>query len=217
MAPDRFRLEECGNSARDLVWTNSAFAFAEKIARIYRRDEWWWSAGVIEDQIVTQVPTWDCIALNGQIVFCCPTEAPLDDPTTSTLASLGFTCLQHEPGTDSAMFRKCSTLHVPAPPVERVNLATLMNAWQVARYIRCALRDNVPGRKLSGQEIVTFIDKWLQEYVVAEGSASEAGRPLAAADVSLILEDEHYTLVSVTLHEIGAGHTPTALELQVPK
>jgi type VI secretion system protein ImpC len=216
-APDRFRFEERVNSAQDLVWTNSAFAFAEKIARIYRRDEWWWSAGVIEDQVVAQVPTWDCTARNGQIVFCCPTETPLDDPTTITLASLGFTCLQHEPGTDSAVFRKCSTLHVPAPPMERINLATLMNAWQVARYIRSILLNDVPGRGLSGQEVVTFIDEWLQGYVVAEGAASEAGRPLAFADVSLILEDANYTLVSVTLREIGAGDTLTALEFQVRK
>jgi type VI secretion system protein ImpC len=214
-APNHFRFDESIASASDLLWVGSAFALAERIARIYRRDEWWWH-GVLEDWVVAQVPTWDCAVRNGQIAFCCPTEAPLDDQTAAALASLGFTCLHHEPGTDFAVFRQCSPLHAPASATERVGLRTLMNAWQLARYIRCAVRDDSTPLLHSDEKLVSFINKWLEDYVVADGSAADAGRPLAFVQVSLFVEEDYSRCVSVTLQEVGEGQPAATLKLQFP-
>lgn len=190
-------IEEERNTAHaNFVWSNAAYAMGTNITRAFKTTGWCAqirgveSGGIVQNLPVHTFPTDD-----GGVDMKCPTEIAITDRREHELARLGFMPLSHWKNTDYAAFIGAQSLQKPAKfddkdATANANLSArlpyLFACCRFAHYLKCIVRDKIGSFK-ERDEMETWLNSWIQQYVTDSGAGEEAKRekPLGKAEVSV--------------------------------
>lgn len=195
---DAFAFEEDASSFdhSNYVWSNAAYAMGVNITRAFKKSGWcaqirgMESGGLVENLPVHAFPTDD-----GGVDMKCPTEIAITDRREHELARLGFMPLSHWKNTDYAAFIGAQSLQKPAKfddkdATANANLSArlpyLFPVCRFAHYLKCIVRDKIGSFK-ERDEMETWLNSWIMQYVTDSGAADEAKaeKPLAGAEVTV--------------------------------
>lgn len=187
-----------GTDHNKYLWGNSAFALAARINQSFARYGWCATIrGVESGGLVEGLPVHNFRTDSGDLVMKCPTETPITDRREKELADLGFIPLVHAKGTDKAAFFSVQSAQKPkvydkdsATANARVSaqLPYIFAVSRFAHYLKAMMRDKIGGYS-SKDEMTTFLNNWIGNYVVSNDSASfgvKAEKPLKEARVDVV-------------------------------
>jgi type VI secretion system protein ImpC len=200
---DEFNFNEAVNADTDhdkYVWGNAAYAFAARVTNAFDRHEWCAAVrGVEGGGLVEDLPVHSFISSDGGPKQKCPTEVAVTDRRENTLSELGFIPLCHHMDSGGAVFFGANSVQKPKEyldPDANANaklssqLPYILAVSRFAHFIKVIVRDKV-GSFVSGAEIQTHLNNWINYYVLADDSAShekKAKFPLREARV-VVTED----------------------------
>jgi len=186
-----------GRDHRKYLWGNAAYAMAQRITQAFALYQWCANIrGVEGGGIVQGLPTHTFRTDEGDIAQKCPTEVAITDRREKELSDLGFIALCHCKGTDYAAFfgsrtanrpRRYDTPEANANAELSAQLPYLMATSRFAHYLKVIMRDKIGGFA-SRQEISTFLNRWISNYVQINDNASfsiKARQPLREARVDV--------------------------------
>lgn len=187
-----------GTDHNKYLWGNSAFALAARINQSFAKYGWCATIrGVESGGLVEGLPVHNFRTDSGDLVMKCPTETPITDRREKELADLGFIPLVHAKGTDKAAFFSVQSAQKPkvydkdsATANARVSaqLPYIFAVSRFAHYLKAMMRDKIGGYS-SKDEMTTFLNNWIGNYVVSNDSASfgvKAEKPLKEARVDVV-------------------------------
>lgn len=180
------------------LWGNAAFALAARINQSFAKFGWCATIrGVESGGLVEGLPVHNFKTDSGDLAMKCPTETPITDRREKELADLGFIPLVHAKGTDKAAFFSVQSAQKPkvydkdsATANSRVSaqLPYIFAVSRFAHYLKAMMRDKIGGYS-SKDEMTTFLNNWIGNYVVSNDSASfgvKAEKPLKEARVDVV-------------------------------
>lgn len=180
------------------LWGNSAFALAARINQSFSKYGWCATIrGVESGGLVEGLPVHNFRTDSGDLAMKCPTETPITDRREKELADLGFIPLVHAKGTDKAAFFSVQSAQKPkvydkdsATANARVSaqLPYIFAVSRFAHYLKAMMRDKIGGYS-SKDEMTSFLNNWIGNYVVSNDSASfgvKAEKPLKEARVDVV-------------------------------
>jgi type VI secretion system protein ImpC len=186
-----------GTDHSKYLWANSAWALGTKITQSFALYGWTATIrGVESGGLVEGLPVHNFRTESGDLAMKCPTEVPITDRREKELADLGFVSLVHQKGTDKACFfsvqsaQKPKVYDTPAATANARISAQLPYIFAVSRfahYLKAIMRDKIGGFA-SRSEVERFLNRWINNYVVANddaGFALKAKNPLREARVDV--------------------------------
>lgn len=196
---DEFDYEESvdGTDHSKYLWGNAAWALGSRITESFARYNWCATirgvegGGKVEGLTVHNFTTDD-----GDIAMKCPTECAITDRREKELADLGFVPLVHCKNTDYAAFfsvqsaqkaKKYDTDSATANARLATNLSYILAISRFAHYLKAMMRDKI-GSFMSRLECESFLNRWIQGYVIDSGAPAEAkaSHPLSEARVDVV-------------------------------
>jgi type VI secretion system protein ImpC len=132
----------------------------------------------------------------GDVALKCPTEIAITDRREKELADQGLVPLVHCKGTDKAAFFSVQSVNKPklydsdaANANARLSsqLPYIMATCRFAHYLKAMMRDKI-GSFTSRDEIQTFLNRWIAQYITTDDTASQATKakyPLREARVDV--------------------------------
>lgn len=194
----QFEEEVTGADHSKYLWGNAAFAFATRLTDSFAKYNWCASIrGVEGGGLVEGLPTHTFKTDDGDVALKCPTEIAITDRREKELSDLGFIPLVHCKGTDfAAFFGAQSTQKAARYNSEAANanarLATqlqyIMAVSRFAHYLKSMMRDKI-GSFMSRTECEGFLNRWINNYVTTDDSASPATKakfPLREARIDVV-------------------------------
>jgi len=186
-----------GKDHSKYLWGNPAYALGQRITNAFALYRWCGAIrGVEGGGLVQGLPTHTFRTDEGDIALKCPTEIALTDRREKELSDLGFISLCHCKGTDYAAFFGGQTTNKPtlyntnaANANARISaqLPYILAASRFAHYLKSMMRDKI-GSFLSREEVETFLNTWIADYVLLNDSAAQeikAQYPLREARVDV--------------------------------
>ena len=197
---EEFNYEERvdGTDHSKYLWANSSWALGARLTHAFA--EYGWCAcirGVESGGMVEGLPVHNFQTGEGDVAMKCPTEVPITDRREKELADLGFIPLVHCKNTDYAAFFSVQSAQKPkvydqaaATANSRISaqLPYILAVSRFAHYLKAMMRDKIGGY-MSRQEAETFLNNWIQNYVVPNddaGFAMKAKKPLKEARVDVV-------------------------------
>jgi type VI secretion system protein ImpC len=206
---EEFAFEEDtdGHKGEKYGWMNAAYAMAVNVNRAYK--EWGWCTrirGVQSGGEVINLPTHTFPTDDGGVDLKCPTEIAISDRREHELAKSGLIPIIHRKNTDKAAFIGAQSVYKPkkyfgAKGVEATasdNLSSrlpyMFAVSRFAHYLKCMVRDKIGSTK-EKKELQDWLQEWITQYVdgnpETSSEATKATRPLAAASVEIIENEEN--------------------------
>jgi type VI secretion system protein ImpC len=186
-----------GKNHEKYLWGNAAYILGQRITEAFAKYNWCAAIrGVEGGGIVEGLPAHTFTTDEGDIALKCPTEIAITDRREKELNDLGFIALVHCKNTDYAAFFGGQTTNKPKvynTPEANANarisaiLPYMLAASRFAHYIKAIMRDKV-GSFMTAENVETFLEKWIVNYVLANDSASQeikAEYPLREARVEV--------------------------------
>ncbi len=180
------------------LWGNASYALAQRISNAFSLYGWTAAIrGVEGGGKVEGLPTHTFLTDEGDIALKCPTEIAITDRREKELSDQGLIALVHCKGTDYAAFFsgqsankpvKYNTAAANANAELSARLPYILNSSRFAHYIKIIMRDKI-GSFMSGDNVQTFLNTWIVEYVLAKDDAPQvikARYPLREARVDVI-------------------------------
>ena len=179
------------------LWCNAAWAFAARLTAAF--DDFGWCAairGVEGGGLVEDLPTHTFKTDDGEVALKCPTEIAITDRREKELSDLGFIPLVHCKNSDYAAFfaaqsvqkpKKYSTDSANANAVLSAQLQYIFSVSRVAHYLKAMMRDKI-GSFASAQNVETFLNRWISQYVLLDDNASQEQKaqfPLREASIQV--------------------------------
>ncbi|MCA9752826.1 MAG: type VI secretion system contractile sheath large subunit [Gemmatimonadetes bacterium] len=196
---DEFDFHEAvdGTDHDRYLWSNAAYAFAERLTDAFSKHHWCVAIrGPEGGGLVSGLPVHTFKSREGDVGSKCPTEVLIPDTREKELSDLGFIPLIHCKNTDYAAFFGANSVQRPKKyddPAATANakLSTqtqyLMATSRIAHYMKAICRDKV-GSFQSRSECAKFLNNWIGNYVLAQDEASQeakAKRPLREARIDV--------------------------------
>lgn len=176
-------------------WMNAAYVLGGKLTSAFAEHGWCTAIrGMEGGGKVEGLPTHVFTSDDGDPDIKCPTEIGITDRREAELSKQGFLPLSHYKNTDYAVFfgaqtaQKCKAYDKPeaqANAMIATRLPYIMATSRFAHYLKVMARDKI-GSFASQQEMETWLDRWIANYVNANPIASQESRakyPLADARV----------------------------------
>ena len=172
-----------GNDHSQYLWGPSSWAVAGLIMKSF--SEYGWPSAIRGTESggkVANLPLHSFPSLSGSKITKCPTETTITDRREKELSDQGVIGLCHARNTDYAVVFSGATVNRPQKYVEEeananarlsASLPYLMACARFAHYLKAIMRDKVGGFT-SKQEIETYLNNWIAQYVTADDSASHA-------------------------------------------
>lgn len=182
----------------DYLWMNSTWELAGRIVESF--EEYGWCAsirGVEGGGLVKSLPAYNYVSQSGERMMQCPTQVAISDRREKELSELGFIPLVYCKGTDYAAFFAVQSINKPrlynsdqANANARLSsqLPYILATSRFAHYLKSIVRDKI-GSFTSRTECEEFLQKWINQYVVASDNAgpeTKARYPLREAKVDVI-------------------------------
>lgn len=196
---DAFQYEEGvdGSHHDKYLWGNAAWALGARVTQAFATYGWCATIrGVEGGGLVEGLPVHNFRTDQGDIAMKCPTESAVTDRRERELAELGFAPLVHRKNTAEAAFLSVQSAQRPkvynkadATANARISaqLPYIFATSRFAHYLKCMMRDKI-GSYMSRSQAETFLNNWIQDYVVANPDASsevKARRPLSEARIDV--------------------------------
>ncbi len=194
----RFELDEQveADAAARLLWGNSVYAFAGRLAEAFDRHGWCAEIyGMQRGGLVRNLPVHRGVTDEGDVVETCPTEIAISDRRRRELERLGFIPLCHYTRTNMAVFVNAPSCHRPElydnqPDTDDAFLAAqleyTLSVSRFMHYLASIVRDR-EGSFTEAEEYERFLNEWIQQYVSADRESlspgEEARFPLSQASV----------------------------------
>ena len=187
-----------GTDHSKYLWGNAAWVLGTKVTQAFARTGWCATIrGVESGGLVEGLPTHNFRTESGDTAMKCPTETPITDRREKELADLGFVPLVHQKGSSNACF--FSVQSAQKPKVYNTDAATanarlsaqlpyLFAVSRFAHYLKAMMRDKIGGYS-SNDEVQLLLNKWINNYVVANDDAAiavKAKRPLKDARIEVV-------------------------------
>jgi type VI secretion system protein ImpC len=187
-----------GTDHSKYLWANSSWALGARLTSAFA--QYGWCAcirGVESGGMVEGLPVHNFQTGEGDVAMKCPTEVPVTDRREKELADLGFIPLVHCKNTDYAAFFSVQSAQKPkiydqasATANARISaqLPYILAVSRFAHYLKAMMRDKIGGY-MSRSEAETFLNNWIQNYVVPNddaGFALKAKKPLKEARVDVV-------------------------------
>jgi type VI secretion system protein ImpC len=180
------------------LWTNSAYALAERITAAFAKYHWCAAIrGVEGGGLVENLPAHTFMTSDGDVALKCPTEIAITDRREAELNNLGFLALCHRKNSDQAAFFGGQTANKPKQyNTEAANanartsamLPYILASSRFAHYLKVIMRDKV-GSFQSRESIQKYLNTWLADYVLLNENASQAAKasfPLREGRVDVV-------------------------------
>jgi type VI secretion system protein ImpC len=187
-----------GRDHKKYLWGNAAYALGARLTNSYARSGWCASIrGVEGGGLVEGLTAHNFKTDEGDVALKCPTEVQITDRREKELADQGFVPLVHCKGTDYAAFFSVQTVNKPKTydkPEANANarlsaqLPYILAMSRFAHYLKAMMRDKI-GSAMSRAEAETFLNNWVNRYVLADDSgsaAAKAERPLREARIEVM-------------------------------
>lgn len=179
------------------LWCNAAFAFGARLTNAF--ESYGWCAairGVEGGGLVEDLPTHTFRTDEGEVALKCPTEIAITDRREKELSDLGFIPLVHCKNTDYAAFfgaqsaqkaKKYDTDAANANASLSAQLQYIFAVSRIAHYMKAMMRDKI-GSFASAANVQNYIQRWIDQYVTADDSASQETKaqfPLREASIEV--------------------------------
>jgi type VI secretion system protein ImpC len=197
---EAFSYEE-GVDGRDhskYLWGNAAYALAARLTNSFARYGWCAAIrGVENGGLVEGLPVHNFKTDEGDTVLKCPTEVSIPGRRENELANQGFIALEHERGTDRAVFISGQTVNKPKnfdKPEAKANaklsaqLPYIMAMSRFAHYLKAMMHDKI-GAAMSRTQAEQYLNQWVANYVIEDdnaGQAAKAEKPLRQARIEVM-------------------------------
>ncbi len=196
---ESFHYEEqvAGENHQQYLWGNAAWALGAQVTQAFNLYGWCACIrGVESGGLVTNLPVHTFRTEDGEVAMKSPTETPITERRERELAEQGFTALVHRKDTAEACFfavpsaQKARMYQNDAANANARLSAQLPYIFAVSRfahYLKVMMRDKI-GTYMSRDQAQTFLNNWIQNYVVSNDDASQevkAQRPLKEARVDV--------------------------------
>jgi type VI secretion system protein ImpC len=186
-----------GSDHSKYLWMNAAYALGTRLTSAFAQFGWCAAIrGVEGGGLVEGLPVHNFYTDEGDIAMKCPTEVPITDRREKELADQGFIPLVHCKGTDYAAFFSVQSaqkakLYDKDAANANARLSTqlpyILAVSRFAHYLKAMMRDKI-GSFMSRIECETFLNKWIQNYVTPDDTASayvKAQHPLREASIEV--------------------------------
>jgi len=186
-----------GSDHGKYLWCNAAFAFAARLTGAFENYGWCAAVrGVEGGGLVEDLPTHTFRTDDGEIALKCPTEVAITDRREKELSDLGFMPLVHCKNTDYAAFfgaqscqkpKKYDTDAANANASLSAQLQYIFAVCRIAHYMKAMMRDKI-GSFASAANVETYLQRWVDQYVTADDSASQETKaqfPLREASIEV--------------------------------
>ena len=186
-----------GSDHSRYLWCNAAFAFAARLTSAFENYGWCAAIrGVEGGGLVEDLPTHTFRTDDGEIALKCPTEVAITDRREKELSDLGFMPLVHCKNTDYAAFfgaqsaqkpKKYDTDSANANASLSAQLQYIFAVCRIAHYMKAMMRDKI-GSFASAANVETYLQRWVDQYVTADDSASQETKaqfPLREASIEV--------------------------------
>jgi type VI secretion system protein ImpC len=206
---EEFAFEEDtdGHKGEKYGWMNAAYAMAVNINRAYKK--WGWCVrirGVQSGGEVVNLPTHVFPTDDGGVDLKCPTEIAITDRREAELSKSGLLPIIHRKNTDKAAFIGAQSVYKPkkffgkdgveatASDNLKSRLPYMFAVSRFSHYLKCMVRDQI-GMNKEQDQLQRELQKWINLYVDGDPKnsteAAKAKRPLAAAKVEVIPDEEN--------------------------
>ena len=195
-APGEHRYVEDIRSPGNLLWGNTAFAFATCIANSFSRYGWCGAIrGVEGGGLVEGLPTWEW-EVDSEGVFRSGVEVLITDRREKEIADLGFLPLVQARQMDWAAFFSVNSCCLPhrydsdaANSASRLmcQFSYVLTASRFMHYFKAMSRDRLGSYHTRG-ELESFMNQWVARYVSLDDQSSStirAKHPLREARVDV--------------------------------
>ncbi len=186
-----------GTDHSKYLWMNAAYALGTRLTNAFAQFGWCAAIrGVEGGGLVEGLPVHNFHTDEGDIDMKCPTEVPITDRREKELADQGFVPLVHCKGTDYAAFfsvqsaQKAKIYDQDAANANArlsTQLPYIMAVSRFAHYLKAMMRDKI-GSFMSRTDCEIFLNKWIQNYVTPDDTASpyvKAQHPLREARIDV--------------------------------
>jgi len=170
-----------GSTHEKYLWINASYAFAARLTSAFELYGWCAAIrGVEGGGLVEDLPTHTFKTDDGEVALKCPTEIAITDRREKELSDLGFIPLVHCKNTDYAAFfgaqsaqkaKKYDTDAANANAVLSTQLQYMFAVSRISHYMKAMMRDKV-GSFASAENVETFLNKWLNQYILSRDDAS---------------------------------------------
>ncbi len=196
---DAFNYEEGvdGTDHSKYLWGNAAYALGARLTNAFALYGWCAAIrGVEGGGLVEGLPAHTFRTDEGDVALKCPTEIAITDRREKELADQGMIPLVHCKGTDKAAFFSVQSGNKPklydsdaanANARLSAQLPYIMATCRFAHYLKAMMRDKI-GSFTSKDEIQSFFNRWIAQYVTTDDTASQATKakyPLREARVDV--------------------------------
>ena len=181
----RFREDVEAPDRRNYLWGSAAYAFASVLLRAFGASGWFADIRGMERDVeaggvVTNLPVHSFSTDRRGVATKASLEVRVSEPQEQELARLGLIPLSHAADTEYCVFYSNASLHKPKvydEPTASANarisamLQYVMCASRFAHYLKVLARNKL-GDFASGQELESFLNRWLSNYVSPDEKAS---------------------------------------------
>ncbi len=196
---DAFNYEEGvdGTDHSKYLWGNAAYALGARLTNAFALYGWCAAIrGVEGGGLVEGLPAHTFRTDEGDVALKCPTEIAITDRREKELADQGLIPLVHCKGTDKAAFFSVQSGNKPklydsdaanANARLSAQLPYIMATCRFAHYLKAMMRDKI-GSFTSKDEIQSFFNRWIAQYVTTDDTATQATKakyPLREARVDV--------------------------------
>ncbi|MBZ5561557.1 MAG: type VI secretion system contractile sheath large subunit [Acidobacteriia bacterium] len=196
---DAFNYEEGvdGTDHSKYLWGNAAYAMGARLTSAFALYGWCAAIrGVEGGGLVEGLPAHTFRTDEGDVALKCPTEIAITDRREKELADQGLIPLVHCKGTDKAAFFSVQSGNKPklydsdaanANARLSAQLPYIMATCRFAHYLKAMMRDKI-GSFTSKDEIQSFFNRWIAQYVTTDDTATQATKakyPLREARVDV--------------------------------
>jgi type VI secretion system protein ImpC len=178
-----FKEDVDGKQHTKYLWGNAAYSLGTRLTEAFATYGWCAAIrGVEGGGLVEGLPTHTFMTDEGEVALKCPTEIAITDRREKELSDLGFVPLVHCKGTDYAAFfgtqssqkaKKYDTDIANANARLSTQLQYILCISRFAHYLKVMMRDKV-GSFMSRTDCERFLNKWINNYVTPDDTASPA-------------------------------------------
>jgi type VI secretion system protein ImpC len=196
---ETFNFEEDvdGTDHKKYLWGNAAYSFGTRLTEAFALYNWCVAIrGVEGGGLVQGLPFHTFRTDEGEVALKCPTEIAITDRREKEFSDLGFVPLVHCKNTDYAAFfgaqscqraKKYDTDFANANARLSTQLQYIFAISRFAHYLKAMMRDKI-GSFMSRKNCEDFLNRWIQNYVTPDDTASQATKaqfPLREARIDV--------------------------------
>jgi len=172
-----------GTDHKKYLWSNAAYSLGTRLTEAFSMHGWCVAIrGVEGGGLVQGLPTHTFETDEGEVAAKCPTEVAITDRREKEFSDNGFIPLVHCKNTDYAAFfatqsackaKKYDTDEANANARLSTQLQYLFAVSRFAHYLKSMMRDKI-GSFMSRSDCERFLNRWINNYVTPDDSASPA-------------------------------------------